>query len=200
MAETRSTTRSQQSDAGVRHRDVRWFLSAFISPHTPAPHASPLRLHPLYFSGPACCKDPRGSRGMAAPSLLWHHIGKGALEGAKLFALRGSAPIPPHPPLLPLEAAREREVIRTSRFAQRKGRSWEPLIGMTAYAAFLKLTLGTDDLVWLAPFVARESTRAGKLRVTMLYSASVTVLVALAAVIALVPADDCSGCLPGRGV
>lgn len=56
-------------------------------------------------------------------------------------------------------------------------------VAITAYAAFLKLTLGTDDLVWLAPFMAKEHTRAGKLKVIVLYGSSVTFLVGVAALI-----------------
>ena len=57
---------------------------------------------------------------------------KGSHEGAKLFALRASRSSFRVLLLVLLfspggAAAREREVIRASRFAQREARSWEPL-------------------------------------------------------------------------
>eukprot|EP00756_Hemistasia_phaeocysticola_P051094 Hpha_TRINITY_DN26274_c0_g1::TRINITY_DN26274_c0_g1_i2::g.184825::m.184825 len=56
---------------------------------------------------------------------------------------------------------------------------------LTGAAALLKLTLGSDDLVWLAPFVARETSRMGKLWVVVLYTASVGFLVAVATAVGI---------------
>ena len=52
---------------------------------------------------------------------------------------------------------------------------------MTGSAALLKMTAGTDDLVWLAPFLAHNRTTAGKLWTSFLYAASVTFLISIAA-------------------
>mmetsp|Transcript_49536 Transcript_49536/g.118029 ORF Transcript_49536/g.118029 Transcript_49536/m.118029 type:complete len:219 (-) Transcript_49536:113-769(-) len=52
---------------------------------------------------------------------------------------------------------------------------------LTGSAALLKVSCGSDDLVWLAPFIARETSRVGKLWVSLLYSVSVAALVAIAA-------------------
>ena len=62
--------------------------------------------------------------------------------------------------------------------------SWRSL-ALTGSATLLKLTAGTDDLVWLAPCLARNRTRAGKLVTVLLYAASVTFLVSIATVIGL---------------
>eukprot|EP00435_Cladocopium_sp_Y103_P011341 s25_g2.t4 len=52
---------------------------------------------------------------------------------------------------------------------------------LTGAAALLKVSCGSDDLVWLAPFIAREKSRVAKLWVSFLYAVSVVFLVSIAA-------------------
>ncbi|CAE7888174.1 unnamed protein product [Symbiodinium microadriaticum] len=53
-------------------------------------------------------------------------------------------------------------------------------------AAVLKVSCGSDDLVWLAPFIAREKTRLRKAWVAFLYTVSVAFLVSIAAAAGLI--------------
>ena len=62
----------------------------------------------------------------------------------------------------------------------------EKLIVNTMTAAGLKIVCGSDDLVWLAPFFASESTPVGKLKVAGAYALSVSTLVLVAAVLGLI--------------
>ena len=74
--------------------------------------------------------EPLFPQPVALPILVRPQIYKGSHEGAKLFALRGprsSSSSSSSSSPLGGAAAREREVIRASRFAQREARSWEPL-------------------------------------------------------------------------